>query len=199
MTVGTASTARERLLAAASELFYAEGIHTVGIDRIIDKAGVAKASLYKTYGSKDELIRAYLAERHERQKARIARASEGLTDPRERILAIFEAQARFFAEPTFHGCAFANAAAESEPDSVAMVATRQYRGWLRDRFLELATEAGAADPALLARQLLQQYDGANAAGLDGDPIAAAGVCRDTVEALLEAALPRRRSTGRKKT
>src|SRR5882757_8493036 len=64
-------SARERLLAAANELFYKEGIHTVGIDRVIEKAGVAKASLYTTFGSKDELVRAYLAERFEVRKKRI--------------------------------------------------------------------------------------------------------------------------------
>ena len=57
-------TARERLLAAASELFYDEGVHTVGIDRVIERAGVAKASLYNTFGSKDELVRAYLEQKH---------------------------------------------------------------------------------------------------------------------------------------
>jgi AcrR family transcriptional regulator len=57
-------SARERLLAAANELFYNEGVHTVGIDRIIEHAGVAKASLYNTFGSKDELVRAYLETRH---------------------------------------------------------------------------------------------------------------------------------------
>ena len=59
-------SARERLLAAASELFYAEGVHTVGIDRVIERAGVAKASLYNTFGSKEELVRAYLESRHAR-------------------------------------------------------------------------------------------------------------------------------------
>ena len=57
-------SARERLLAAANELFYNEGVHTVGIDRVIEQAGVAKASLYNTFGSKDELVRAYLEGRH---------------------------------------------------------------------------------------------------------------------------------------
>ena len=57
-------SARERLLAAADELFYEEGVHTVGVDRVIERAGVAKATLYSAFGSKDELIRAYLAARH---------------------------------------------------------------------------------------------------------------------------------------
>ena len=68
-------SARERLLAAANELFYDEGVHTVGIDRIIEQAGVAKASLYNTFGSKDELVRAYLQARHDSVARRIMAAT----------------------------------------------------------------------------------------------------------------------------
>ena len=68
------ASARERLLAAANELFYNEGVHTVGIDRVIEQAGVAKASLYNTFGSKDELIRAYLESRHAGMERRFGKA-----------------------------------------------------------------------------------------------------------------------------
>src|SRR5580693_4032648 len=77
-------TARERLLAAANELFYNEGVHTVGIDRVIEQAGVAKASLYNTFGSKDELVRAYLETRQASVAQRITRAVERYDTPRER-------------------------------------------------------------------------------------------------------------------
>src|SRR3954452_14204987 len=97
-------SARERLLAAADELFYAEGVQTVGIDRIIEHAGVAKASLYNTFGSKDELVRAYLGGRHESSRARIAQAVAKHDDPREQLLAVFDAQAERFSDSTFHGC-----------------------------------------------------------------------------------------------
>ena len=70
-TVTDNRPARERLLAAADELFYEQGIHTVGIDRIIERAGVAKASLYSTFGSKDELVRAYLESRDESRRVRV--------------------------------------------------------------------------------------------------------------------------------
>src|SRR6202043_101484 len=77
-------SARERLLEAANELFYDEGVHTVGIDRVIERAGVAKASLYNTFGSKDELVRAYLETRHARVAARITSYLERYSTPRER-------------------------------------------------------------------------------------------------------------------
>src|SRR3954451_25362333 len=98
-------TARERLLAAADELFYAEGVHSVGIDRIIEHAGVAKASLYNTYGSKDELVRAYLSARHIRRRDRIGRAVEACSTPRAKLLPVSEPLDSAITEPGFRGCA----------------------------------------------------------------------------------------------
>src|SRR5689334_24384056 len=83
-------SARERLLAAANELFYAHGVHTVGIDRIIEHAGVAKASLYSTFGSKEELVRAYLDARGLRRRDRILERIGRQGDPRRKILSVFE-------------------------------------------------------------------------------------------------------------
>src|SRR5260370_31424724 len=97
---------RERLLKAADELFYAEGINSVGIDRVIERADVARASLYSTFGSKDELIRAYLEHRMEISKARLRAAVEAHSDPRERLLSIFGVHAAVFARPGYQGCPF---------------------------------------------------------------------------------------------
>ena len=116
-------SARERLLAAANELFYEEGVHTVGIDRVIEHAGVAKGSLYNTFGSKDELIRAYLEARHVSMAERITRYIERYDTPRERLLGVFGAQAELFAEGTYRGCAFARASAESHPGDLVEQAT----------------------------------------------------------------------------
>src|SRR5215470_14058831 len=108
-------TARERLLAAANELFYEEGVHTVGIDRVIERAGVAKASLYSTFGSKDELIQAYLQLCADTRKRRISERIAQYDRPRDRILAAFDVLAEAVARPTYRGCAFINAAAEGPP------------------------------------------------------------------------------------
>ena len=81
-------SARQRLLDAANELFYREGTQTVGIDRIIEHAGVAKASLYNTFGSKEELVRAYLENRHARTTERLTAAVDEYTDPVQRLLAV---------------------------------------------------------------------------------------------------------------
>src|ERR1700760_2809534 len=114
-------SARERLLDAADELFYEEGIHIVGIDRVIERAGVAKASLYSTFGSKDELVRAYLAGRAEARHQRIARHLARHTAPRDRVLAIFDALDEAIQTPGYRGCAFVNASAEGPRDDTTTV------------------------------------------------------------------------------
>src|SRR4030088_3054169 len=90
---------RDRLLQAASEVFYAEGVQSVGIDRVIERAGVAKASLYSTFGRKEGLVCAYLNARHEETLARLRSAVAATEDPIERLLAVFDAQARLFHTP----------------------------------------------------------------------------------------------------
>src|SRR5947208_3462598 len=107
---------RARLLAAADELFYEQGIHTVGIDRLLEHAGVAKASLYSTFGSKDALIGEYLAVRFERRRLRIEAALAKHQAPRARLLAVFDALTERVAEKDFRGCAFVRAAAEGQPN-----------------------------------------------------------------------------------
>ena len=179
-------SARERILAAANELFYAEGVHTVGIDRVIERAGVAKASLYNTFGSKDELVRVYLEQRHAGITARISRYLERYTDPRARLLGVFEAQGELFAEPGFRGCAFVSASAESPGDAVSRAAD-DYRGWVRGLLTGLAREAGVLNPEKLGRQLHMIYDGASlSARMDHDPSASVAA-RAAAEALLDAA------------
>src|SRR5690242_4262526 len=183
-------SARERLLAAANELFYNEGVHTVGIDRIIEQAGVAKASLYNTFGSKDELVRAYLETRYANVTGRISRAIESYDAPRERLLAVFEGQGELFAQPGYRGCAFARASDESHPGDVAEQATEAYRGWVRTLLTDLAAQAGVPEPEVLARQLHLLYEGAGqSARLDRDP-AAAATARAAAAVLLDAALSR---------
>ncbi|MEU6322731.1 TetR/AcrR family transcriptional regulator [Streptomyces sp. NPDC047009] len=181
------SSARERLLAAADELFYDEGIRSVGIDRVIERAGVAKASLYNTFGSKDKLIHAYLKGRHEKVAARISAAVAAAETPRERLLAVFDAQGASYADSGFRGCPFVRASAEARPGDTVDQATSDYRAWVRGLFTELAEQAGASDPAALARALHMVYDGSVvSARSDHDPGAGA-VARATAGVLLDAA------------
>lgn len=181
-------SARDRLLAAADQLFYDEGIQTVGIDRVIEQAGVAKASLYNTFGSKDELIRAYLESRHSRIVERITRAMARRDTPRDKLLSVFDAQAEVIADPEYRGCVFQRASAEAPAGGCVERATADYRSWLRALLTGLAQQAGAGDPAGLAHQLHFLYDGASqAARLDRDPAVPAAV-RTAAAALIDAAI-----------
>ena len=151
---------RARLLEAADRLFYEEGICTVGVDRILKDADVARASLYSTYGSKDELLRAYLQRRSQDWQAFVAEVLPPRWDtPRERILGIFELLTEWFAAPGYHGCPFINASAETAAESAIQAVRDAHRAWVRDLFTELGRQAGAADPDALSAQLVLLYDG----------------------------------------
>jgi AcrR family transcriptional regulator len=181
-------SARERLLAAANDLFYAEGVQSVGIDRAIERAGVAKASLYNLFGSKEGLVRAYLEARHNGTTDQLSAAVARYRDPRQRILAVFDAQAQMFSQPGFRGCAFVSAFAEAPLGGLVAQAAGEYRAWMRALFIDLAEQAGAADPPELGRQLQIIYDGGTtAAWMDRDPSIASS-SRAAVEALLGVAL-----------
>jgi AcrR family transcriptional regulator len=181
-------SARDRLLASATELFDAQGVQTVGIDRIIEHAGVAKASLYNLFGSKEGLVRAYLAARHDGTTERLMAAIERRRSPRKRLLAVFEAQGELFRARDFRGCAFVAATAEAPRGGLIEQAADDYRTQIRELFTELAEQAGASDPRKLARQLQVIYDGAGlAARMDRDP-SIATMARAAAETLLDASL-----------
>jgi AcrR family transcriptional regulator len=178
-------TAKRRLLQAADDLFYNEGIHTVGIDRVVAHAGVAKGSLYYSFTGKDDLVHEYLTHRHRRWSERVTAGIEAHTDPRARILAVYDVLGTLFAQPDYHGCAFMNATAEAAPYSVEAHAATAFRAWVHNLFLDLASDADAADPKQLAKTLVLLYDGAIAtAQMDKAP-EAARTARRTAELILD--------------
>jgi AcrR family transcriptional regulator len=181
-------SARERLLSAASELFYEDGVNSVGIDRVIERAGVAKASLYSSFGSKDELVRSYLRARQEQREQRITEKLAGCGTPRERLLGVFDLLGERFADPSFRGCAFLRASAESRSsDSVRQVCDDS-RAWLRALFTDLGREAGVADADQLAGQLMLLYDGALVGAQMDRDATAASTARIVAEAMLDAGI-----------
>lgn len=186
---------RDRLLNAASELFYEHGVHTVGIDTIIERAGVAKATLYSTFGSKEQLVRAYLEARHASRRAAVLAEMELHDDPKAKLLSVFDVLIATIKKSGFRGCAFANASAESEPDSAATEVTLKVRGWMLATMAEQTQALQVADPGDLARQLTLLYDGALAqARLDRSP-AAARAAKTAAEVLIDAAIPPARKAG----
>jgi AcrR family transcriptional regulator len=194
-------SARDRLLETADRLFYDEGIHNVGIDRVLEESGVAKGSLYYNFSGKDELVHTYLHNRHARWAARIDAELASAATPSAKILAVFQALAELFAEPGFRGCTFINAAAEAQPGSAEQLANKDFRTWLHELFGALVAAAGYPDR--LAWQLVMLYDGANiSASMDHNP-AVAAAARDAAADLLataaSASTPRPRTTHRRAT
>ena len=160
-------SARDRLLAAADELFYENGINTVGIDRVIERAGVAKASLYDCFGSKDELVRSYLQARNEARRTRINERLSQYHTPEEKILSIFDLLGELAVQPGFRGCAFVRAGADAGSSDNVKTVCEESRAFILGKFTDLAREAGASEPELLGKQLVLLYDGASiAAHLD---------------------------------
>ena len=179
---------RERLLAACDELFYRDGVHATGIDAVIEKAGVAKGSLYYNFSGKDELVAAYLRNRHDAWRERVEAAQSKADDPDEKILAVFDAIADYVSLPEFRGCPFNNAAAEAPAGEAPQLAIKEYRDWLRQTFLKLATDTGVADSLALADALIVLYDGALAtAEMDSGARAAAMTAKRIARLTLAAA------------
>ncbi|ANJ26163.1 TetR/AcrR family transcriptional regulator [Agromyces aureus] len=163
------SVAREKLLATASELFYREGIHAVGVDRIIGEAGVTRATFYRHFPSKEDLVEAYLGVEDATIRGAFARAGEATDDPGLLLELVIEGLADDVARLHTRGCPFINAAAEyPEADSGVRVAVGEHRAWFRDTLEALLTGSGARHPDLAAGQLVLLRDAAMVGGyLDG--------------------------------
>ena len=180
-------TAKERLLAAADELFYAEGVGHVGIDRVVERAGVAKATLYNAFGSKEALIRAYLQRRQQIREVRFAKALAPYDSARDRLLAIFDVVGGVFAQPGFRGCAFLNVQAQSPLGGTIQEICDEARGWLHALFRDLVMELGVEDPDPLVHQLVMLYDGATVAATMDRNLEAAGIARELATLLVDRA------------
>uniref|UniRef100_A0AAU3GVC1 TetR/AcrR family transcriptional regulator n=1 Tax=Streptomyces sp. NBC_01401 TaxID=2903854 RepID=A0AAU3GVC1_9ACTN len=152
--------AARRIVETAEELFYSRGITAVGVDLIAERSGVTKRTLYNRFGSKDQLVAAYLVERDRRWWALVRAAVDASDGPVEAVTAPFEAL-RTWSASNSRGCAFINALAELPDTShpAYRVAADQKRRLL-ELFRELATAAGCAEPAALATQLLVLHEGA---------------------------------------
>jgi AcrR family transcriptional regulator len=179
--------AGRRILDSATDLFYAYGIRAIGVEAIAEHAGVTKKTIYDRFGSKDELIAAYLERRDRQWHELIERDVErNELSPRDRILAMFEIMEH---EIRKRGCGFINAFAEmGEVDHPAAAIARRQKRWTRDYFLDLARQAGARDPESLASQLLMLHEGAYITYAMVDDLNAAMRARDAAETLFDAAL-----------
>ncbi|WP_427005021.1 TetR/AcrR family transcriptional regulator [Pseudarthrobacter sp. H2] len=186
-----AGQARAKILSAAFRLFYARGLRAAGIDTIIAESGVAKATFYKYFPAKDDLILAYLEKVDGVWAGQLHAAAEAAgTDPAAQLVGLFDALETACRRDGYRGCAFINAAAESASGTRVHGRTVTHKQHILAWIGGLAARAGAPDPDRLARSLTLLLDGGLASGvLDADP-AAAAVARSTAAQLVAASLGR---------
>ncbi|TCZ79316.1 TetR/AcrR family transcriptional regulator [Paenibacillus albiflavus] len=155
-------SARERILQVASELFYKEGVRAVGIDRVIEESGVAKASFYRSFASKDDLIVNYLEQREELSLNRLEEAEQLHPDsPKMQLLSLIDSLAERMNQFDFRGCPFMNVVVEfpdsDHPGHQKAVESRQNQ-WKKVE--EIIRKGGAKNPEELTSQLRMLYSGA---------------------------------------
>lgn len=164
MTISNAAASgavRARLISAAGRLFYAEGIHAVGIDRVLAEAGVAKASLYHHFGSKDDLVVAYLESRSEAMDRSLRELLTGAPpDAHARLEVIFEGVWTSAGAAGFRGCPFINAAAEyPHADHPVRGAVTAHRRRFADLIGEQLSRDGSEPEQALVESVAMAYDG----------------------------------------
>jgi AcrR family transcriptional regulator len=165
--------AKGRILETANELFYEDGIRNVGVDRIISASTVTKATFYKHYRAKENLIVEYIATRHERVRSNVEAIIAAAPNSRAALNDFVAAILTEIAAPGFRGCPFINAAAEfpNAEHPVRLVVTA-HREWYVDTLAELLKSMGHPVPGDAADELLLARDGALSGGYAGDSVAA---------------------------
>lgn len=190
--MASAQNTRERLLDAAEGLFFQEGIAVTAVDRVAEAAGVAIVTLYKHFGSKDNLLREVLARRLEEWTRHWDAALAAATTPDERLLAIFDAIESFRAAAgdTQWCCFLATASERPTPDGDAddpvFDLIRQDTGLVAGRLADLAREARYADPDDVAASILLLYNGVLGSLLRGEPAEPVPRARAVARAVIDA-------------
>jgi AcrR family transcriptional regulator len=177
---------RERILDAASDLFYESGIRSTSADRIIEQVGITKVTFYRHFRTKDDLVVAYLERRAAWERGAVAQARDGhgaLESLRMMAAGIGAESCR----PGFRGCPFINAAAEyAEPGHPVRLVVEAHRRWTLDLYAALAAETGVTDATDVGRQLMMLRDGAMVSGYLGDPAVVADALSAACSAVLAA-------------
>lgn len=157
---GELTPAARRIMAAVGELFYQRGINAVGVEAVADAAGVTKKTLYDRFGSKDELIAAYLRERDHRWRAWLRGYVErNATTPTEKVLVTFDALDEWMRDLR-RGCAFINARAElADDDHPGRKVIAEHKRWVRDYLASLLRYGGFSSAESLADDLMLLHEG----------------------------------------
>lgn len=186
-------SARDRLLDKACELFYKEGIQAVGIQRLIDEAGIAKASLYAHFSSKDDLVVAYLQQSDATLRELFTqKVLQAPLSPRDKLLKLFDVQSEVIAKPGYRGCPFQNAGGElADTSHPARAVAASHRAWMKGIVTDLVKEAGVERPAALAAAILVLFEGAAVTAMVEGDAASSRHARWAAEQLIDAAVPHR--------
>jgi AcrR family transcriptional regulator len=176
-------SARIRLLDTATRLFYAEGVHAVGIDRIIAEAGVAKATFYNHFPSKDDLVLAYIQDQDRIGREDVAALPKQA--PRKMIAAVLARIGNAAVKGDYRGCPFLNAAAEyPDPQSPVRRAVDARRAWYHGVLRQLLVADGDPAPSLTASLLVALSDGLLEAAYLDDPKSSAALIREALARIL---------------
>ena len=162
-------SARERILATASELFYREGIRAIGVDTIVEQSGVSKTSLYRLFGSKDDLIAAFAAEKDRSFWAWWDRTEERhADDPRALLEALLSGIVERIGRPAYRGCPFLNLVKEFPDDNhPGRVIARNNKDEMRARLASIVGKLDVKAPDRTASQIALLINGAYVTGLMG--------------------------------
>ncbi|MFD1939476.1 MULTISPECIES: TetR/AcrR family transcriptional regulator [Nonomuraea] len=182
--------ARERLLVTADALFYAEGVRAVGVERILGDSGVGRASFYRHFPGKEDLVVAVLRRRDQAWRAWLAERVNALGGE---ALNVFDALAEWFARADFHGCAFINAMVEATPGSAAHQLAVAHKERVTSYVTGLLAESGHPDVERLACQIVLLMDGAMVTAMHDRTARPAHRARAVAAALLDRP-PRRRGS-----
>ncbi|MET1071651.1 MAG: TetR/AcrR family transcriptional regulator [Umezawaea sp.] len=184
---GRPSEARERLLTTAVGIFYAAGIHSVGVERVIAEAKVTRATFYRHFPGKEDLVVAYLERAHQHIRARHDHVVAGGKPAVDVLREIGGHIVEDIQAPHFRGCAFLNAAAEyPDADHVVHRAVLAHREWFLTSITGLFADTGGAAPENAGRHFVMLRDGVMAAGCLSDPVVAGETFLHAVEDLLRA-------------
>jgi AcrR family transcriptional regulator len=184
---GTVSEARTRLLNTATRIFYAEGIHSVGIDRIVAEAQVTRATLYRHFPSKEDLVLAYLKQADQGIRGQVAAAVASSPSPTEQVRAVATSITDGIQSAGFRGCAFLNAAAEySDPAHPIHQAVLAHRQWFLTTVTDLLAHTSDKPADAAGRHFIMLRDGAMAAGCLFDPKLISDTFLHGVEGIIKA-------------
>ncbi|AUI61233.1 TetR/AcrR family transcriptional regulator [Amycolatopsis sp. BJA-103] len=184
------SAARDRLLETASKIFYTQGIHSVPVDDVIVAAEVSRATFYRHFPGKEDLVRAYLEAEHDRIRGLVAAATEQKPEPSKMLEILVLGIGEEICAPGFRGCPFINAAAEyPDPEHPVRRVVREHRTWFRDSIAEIVGATGHPDPAAAARELTFLRDGAMVGGYLEDADEVRESLAHAARAVLSAGVP----------